>query len=69
MTHMNPDLHSRSVTAAACLEEGVVTTQDQFHCPGYYVVEDRRIRCHKIGGHGCRDFCAGDPEFLQPGIY
>lgn len=61
------------VTAAACLEEGVVTTQDQFHCPGYYVVEDRRIRCHKIGGHGTETFVQGiqnscNPVFINIGL-
>ena len=34
------------ITAAAALEEGVVSLEDRFHCPGYIVVEDRRIRCH-----------------------
>ena len=61
------------VTAAACLEEGVVTTQDQFHCPGYYVVEDRGIRCHKIGGHGSETFVQGiqnscNPVFINIGL-
>ncbi len=61
------------VTAAACLEEGVVTTQDQFHCPGYYVVEDRRICCHKIGGHGSETFVQGiqnscNPVFINIGL-
>lgn len=61
------------VTAAACLEEGVVTTQDQFHCPGYYVVEDRRIRCHKIGGHESETFVQGiqnscNPVFINIGL-
>ena len=61
------------VTAAACLEEGVVTTQDQFHCPGYYMVEDRRIRCHKIGGHGSETFVQGiqnscNPVFINIGL-
>lgn len=61
------------VTAAACLEEGVVTTQDQFHCPGYYVVEDRRIRCHKKGGHGTETFVQGiqnscNPVFINIGL-
>ena len=51
----------------------VVTTQDQFHCPGYYVVEDRRIRCHKIGGHGSETFVQGiqnscNPVFINIGL-
>ena len=44
------------VTAAAGLESGSVTTTDTFSCPGYIMVEDRRIRCHKVGGHGAEDF-------------
>ena len=40
------------ITSSACLEEGVVKLEDTFSCPGYYVVEDRKIRCHKVGGHG-----------------
>ncbi len=44
------------VTAAAGLESGAVTTTDTFNCPGYIMVEDRRIRCHKVGGHGAEDF-------------
>ncbi len=44
------------ITAAAGLESGVVTTSDTFNCPGYIMVGDRRIRCHKIAGHGSEDF-------------
>lgn len=44
------------ITAAAGLEQGVITPQSQFSCPGYIMVEDRRIRCHKVGGHGGQDF-------------
>ena len=44
------------VTAAAGLEAGVVTTEDQFNCPGFIMVEDRRIRCHKTTGHGAENF-------------
>lgn len=44
------------ITAAAGLEQGVITTQSQFSCPGYIIVEDRKIRCHKVGGHGGQDF-------------
>ncbi len=44
------------VTAAAGLEEGVVSADDTFHCPGYIMVEDRRIRCHKTTGHGTENF-------------
>lgn len=61
------------VTAAAGLEEGVVTLEDQFSCPGYVVVEDRRIRCHKVGGHGSEDFLHGtmnscNPVFVTVGL-
>lgn len=44
------------ITAAAGLEEGVVTTEDNFSCPGFIMVEDRRIRCHKTTGHGSQSF-------------
>lgn len=44
------------ITAAAGLEEGVVTLQSTFHCPGYILVDDRKIRCHKVAGHGSQDF-------------
>ena len=44
------------ITAAAGLEEGVVTTESTFSCPGFILVDDRKIRCHKIGGHGTQTF-------------
>lgn len=44
------------ITAAAGLETGAVKTTDTFSCPGYIMVGDRRIRCHKVGGHGAEDF-------------
>lgn len=44
------------ITAAAGLEEGVVTPGSTFHCPGYIIVDDRKIRCHKVAGHGSQDF-------------
>lgn len=44
------------ITAAAGLEEGVITTQSSFSCPGFIIVDDRKIRCHKIAGHGSQDF-------------
>lgn len=44
------------ITAAAGIEEGVVSTTDTFSCPGYIMVEDRRIRCHKTTGHGSENF-------------
>ncbi len=61
------------VTAAACLEEGVVSLEDTFNCPGYCVVEDRKIRCHKVGGHGSETFVQGiqnscNPVFISIGL-
>lgn len=61
------------ITAAAGLESGVVTTADQFSCPGFIVVEDRRIRCHKAGGHGAQDFVHAtmnscNPVFVTVGL-
>ncbi|MCM1193196.1 MAG: penicillin-binding transpeptidase domain-containing protein [Butyrivibrio sp.] len=44
------------ITAAAGLEEQVVTTASTFNCPGFIVVDDRKIRCHKVAGHGTQDF-------------
>lgn len=47
------------VTATAALEEGKVSLNEHFSCPGYRIVEDRRIRCHKVGGHGSETFAQG----------
>lgn len=44
------------ITAAAGLETGVVTLEDTFSCPGFIIVDDRKIRCHKTGGHGAETF-------------
>lgn len=44
------------ITAAAGLEAGVVTPESTFSCPGFIIVDDRRIRCHKIAGHGSQNF-------------
>lgn len=60
------------VTATAALEEGVVGLSDRFYCPGYKLVEDRTIRCHKVGGHGSEDFKQGimnscNPVFMEVG--
>lgn len=54
------------VTAAAGLESGSVTTTDTFNCPGYIMVEDRRIRCHKVGGHGTENFVQGTMNSCNP---
>ena len=47
------------ITSAAALEEKLVSINDAFYCPGYIIVEDRRIRCHKSGGHGAETFEEG----------
>lgn len=61
------------ITASACLEEGVVDLKDTFTCPGYRIVEDRKIRCHKVGGHGAETFVEGienscNPVFIEIGL-
>ncbi len=61
------------VTAAAGLESGAVKPSDTFNCPGFIMVEDRRIRCHKVGGHGAEDFVQGtmnscNPVFITVGL-
>lgn len=61
------------ITSSACLEEGVVKLDDRFHCPGYKMVEDRKIRCHKVGGHGSETFAQGiqnscNPVFIEIGL-
>lgn len=61
------------ITAAAGLEEGVVTTESTFSCPGFIVVDDRRIRCHKTAGHGAQNFVEAtenscNPVFITVGL-
>lgn len=61
------------ITASAALEEGVVSLEDRFHCPGYIIVEDRKIRCHKTSGHGSETFTQGimnscNPVFIELGL-
>lgn len=61
------------ITASACLEEGVVSLSDHFSCAGYKMVEDRKIRCHKVGGHGAESFTEGiqnscNPVFIEIGL-
>lgn len=61
------------ITAAAALEAGVVTMEDHFSCPGYIIVDDRRIRCHKAGGHGAETFVDAvmnscNPVFVSLGL-
>lgn len=60
------------LTTAAALEKGVVKMTDRFSCPGYKMVEDRRIRCHKTTGHGSETFLEGimnscNPVFIEVG--
>lgn len=60
------------VTATAALEEGKVSLTDTFSCPGYRIVEDRKIRCHKTQGHGAETFRQGvmnscNPVFMEIG--
>ncbi len=60
------------ITAAAGLEAGVVHLDDRFSCPGFRIVEDRKIRCHKVGGHGAETFLQGamnscNPVFIDVG--
>ena len=61
------------ITAAAALEEKVVDLEDSFYCPGYIVVEDRRIRCSKVNGHGSQTFPVAiqnscNPAFITIGL-
>lgn len=61
------------ITTAAGLEEHLVSPEDGFHCPGYIMVEDRRIRCHKTTGHGSETFTQGimnscNPVFITVGM-
>ena len=61
------------ITMAAGLEAGVVSVSDRFYCPGYKVVEDRRIHCARRTGHGAQDFVQGaenscNPVFIEVGL-
>lgn len=61
------------ITTASAFEEGVVSLSDHFFCPGYKLVEDRRIHCHKRTGHGSEDFTQGimnscNPVFIELGL-
>ncbi len=63
----------KTFTTSACLEAGVLKLEDTFYCPGYRIVEDRRIRCHKVGGHGAETFVEGiqnscNPVFMDIGL-
>lgn len=61
------------ITSTIALEKGVVSLNDTFSCPGYAIVEDRKIRCHKVGGHGSETFVQGiqnscNPVFINVGL-
>lgn len=61
------------ITATAGIETGVVTTNSTFSCPGFKIVEDRRIRCHKVAGHGAETFVQAtmnscNPVFIEVGL-
>ncbi len=60
------------ITATAALEHGTLHTGDHFYCPGYKIVADRRIRCHKTQGHGSQSFAEAvmnscNPAFMEIG--
>ena len=60
-------------TSTACLEEDIVSTKDSFYCQGFRIVEDRKIRCHKTGGHGSETFVEAvqnscNPVFMDIGL-
>lgn len=62
----------KTVTASIALEEKLVSLDERFYCPGYIVVEDRKIRCHKTNGHGSESFVEGlcqscNPVFINLG--
>lgn len=61
------------ITMSAALEEGVAGLGDSFSCPGYKIVEDRKIRCHKVSGHGAESFVQAvmnscNPVFIELGL-
>ncbi len=61
------------ITSTIALEEGQVSVEDTFSCPGFAIVEDRKIRCHKVKGHGAETFVQGiqnscNPVFINVGL-
>ena len=61
------------ITMAAGLQEGVVSLNDRFYCPGYKLVDDRRIHCANRRGHGSQNFVEGaqnscNPVFIEVGL-
>ena len=68
-----PGSSFKIITASIALEENLVTLDEKFYCPGYIIVEDRRIRCHKTAGHGSESFVEGiqnscNPVFIDLGL-
>ncbi|MBE5950344.1 MAG: peptidoglycan glycosyltransferase [Lachnospiraceae bacterium] len=60
------------ITATAGLEHDCLSLEDRFYCPGYKIVADRRIRCHKTNGHGAQNFVDAiknscNPAFMEIG--
>ena len=73
MTPMSRAQHFKIITMAAGLEEGVVSLEDRFYCPGYKLVDDRRIHCANRRGHGPQNFVQGaqnscNPVFIEVGL-
>ena len=64
----DPGSTFKSITAAAGLEAGVVTPESTFNCPGFIVVDDRKIRCHKVAGHGTQDFTHAMMNSCNPAL-
>ena len=61
------------ITSTAALENNQVTMDTRFSCPGFRIVDDRRIRCHKTTGHGSENFLQGvmnscNPVFIDVGL-
>ncbi len=56
----------KPITASIALEENVATIDQQFHCPGYYIIGGRKIRCHKTTGHGTLNFAEGLQQSCNP---
>ncbi|MCI8789028.1 MAG: peptidoglycan glycosyltransferase [Lachnospiraceae bacterium] len=56
------------ITAAAGLEAGVVTPESGFSCPGFVIVDDRTIHCHKRAGHGSQDFTHAMMNSCNPAL-
>lgn len=60
------------ITGAAAIEEKAISLKDTYYCPGYITIADRRIRCHKDGGHGTQTLAQAymnscNPAFITIG--